>query len=123
MWVRGYRAPRPEDEAAIERVKAALAERLLEWEALDTVPSEEIPPGWSTVQPHLYGYLRCSDLFSPRQLYGHCGSVEIFRELLEEGRAHHGGDLPEITRAAFGYLALSLDKMRPSRKVIATSHR
>src|SRR3546814_10610549 len=49
------------------------------------------------------------DLFSPRQLLGHGTAVEVFRELLDERGAE--GALDEVTRAAFVYLALGLDKM------------
>jgi len=110
-WERGYRAPRPEDEEAISRVAAALAEKMPVWEALDIVPSEEVPPDINDDRPIRYGMPRWRDLFNPRQLYGHGTSVEIFRELLEEERARHGGELPEVTRAAFGYLAIAIDKM------------
>ena len=50
------------------------------------------------------------DLFSPRQLLCHGTSVEVFREMLEADRA--GGKLTDVRRAAYGYLALSLDKLR-----------
>ena len=49
------------------------------------------------------------DLFSPRQLLCHGTSVEVFREMLEADRA--GGKLTDVRRAAYGYLALSLDKL------------
>ena len=48
-------------------------------------------------------------MFSPRQLLCHGTSVEVFRELLQ-GRAERG-PLSEVTKAAFVYLALSIDKL------------
>lgn len=110
-WERGYRAPRPEDNVSAE-VAAALAEKLPEWEALDIVPSEEI---WSCGRnsrvndPGLYGCWHWKTMFSPRQLLGHGKSVEIFRELLADERAKPG--FGEATKAAFAYLAISLDTM------------
>ena len=107
-WVRGYRAPRPEDDVS-ELIAERLAEKMPEWEALDLVPIEVIAPGNKTDEPLRYGLGKWRDLFSPRQLYCHATSVEVFRELL--AAQEQEGTLTETTKAAFAYLTLSLDKL------------
>jgi putative DNA methylase len=128
QWERGYRAPRPEDDVS-ELIAERLAEKLPEWEALDMVPTERFPEVSNDDRPIQYGMPRWRDLFSPRQLLGHGTAVEIYRELLDEERA--AGRLDETVKAAFGYLALSLDKMlnynsrmsvwMPTREVVANT--
>ena len=127
-WERGYRPPRPEDDVSAA-VAATLAEKLPEWEALDLVPTEKIPVGNKTSEPLRYGAVDWQDMFSPRQLLGHGTSVEVYRELLEEEKRR--GTLSEVTQAAFGYLAISLDKLlnynsrmsvwMPTREVVANT--
>ena len=105
-WVRDFRAPRPEDDNGAE-IRARLDEKLLDWEAFEMVPSERIPDGNKTSEPRRYGMRHWCDLFSPRQLFCHGTSVEVFREMLEADRA--SGQLSEVRKAAYGYLAIALD--------------
>jgi len=107
--VRGYRAPRPEDDNGAETL-ARLEDKLSEWEALDIVPSERFPGVSNDDRPIQYGMPLWRDLFSPRQLLCHGTSVEIFREMLDADRA--AGRLDEVQKAGYGYLALALDKLR-----------
>lgn len=107
-WDRGLRAPRAEDDNG-----AFIAERLAanrpEWEAYDIVPGERLPDGNKASEPIRYGMTAWRALFCPRQLPCHGTSVEVYRELLETDRA--SGSLTDLRKAAYVYLAPSLDKM------------
>ena len=105
-WVRRFRAPRAADDNG-EAIQTRLTEECPDWEAQDVVPSERIPEGHKTNEPRRYGMSLWRDLFSPRQLLCHGAGVEVFHELLQEDR---GAGLTDVRRAAYGYLALALDK-------------
>ena len=123
-WVRDYRPPRPEDDNWAETL-ARLEEKLPDWEAFDMVPSESYDDMFCD-RSKIYGVRRWLDLFSPRQLLCHGTSVEVFREMLEADRA--AGQLGEVRKAAYGYLAITLSKLvdwnsrgctwHPNREVI-----
>jgi len=116
-WVRGYRAPRVEDDLS-EMVSLVLAEKMPEWEALDIIPTERVPEGHKTGSnegagtdlPLKRGETHWIHMYSPRQLFGHGTAVEAFRELVEEEKA--AGRWSEVTAAAFCYLSFSFDKLR-----------
>lgn len=125
-WERGYRAPRAEDDVS-EQVAARLAEKMPEWEALDYVPCEYVPNDINDDRPIQYGMAEWRHLFSPRQLLIHCVGVELYRELI----GHSDLKKHDLTKAAFAYLALALDKMlnynsrmsvwMPTREVVANT--
>jgi adenine-specific DNA methylase len=107
-WVRDYRPPRPDDDNA-NMIRASLEAKLPEWEALNIVPNEQFPKESNDVRPIQYGMPLWRDMFSNRQLLCHGTSVEIFQQLWNEANAE--GSVNQITRAAFVYLALCIDKM------------
>ena len=104
-WIKEYREPNSNDTNA-EFVRTKLEEKLQEWDIYDIVPSEKFPSG-SDNRPIEYGMPEWRNLFSPRQLLCHGTSVETFRELLDQDKA--SGNLTDIRRAAYGYLAIALD--------------
>ena len=126
-WMRRYRAPRSQDDNSSD-IEAKLGERLSEWEAFDMVPTENYDDMFAD-RSKIYGVKKWRDLFSPRQLLCHGTSVEVFREMLEADRVD--GRLSEVRQAAYGYLALTLDKLlnynsrmsvwMPTRQVVANT--
>lgn len=106
-WAKEYRSPKTKDFNSVH-VSERLAQKIPEWDALDIVPNEKFPEDANDDRPIQYGMPLWRDLFSSRQLLCHGTAVEIYRELLEEETAI---GLRPITKAAFVYLALALDKL------------
>jgi putative DNA methylase len=108
-WVRGFRAPRDEDDNTAA-IAGMLVQKLPEWQANDFVPTEEIDELSNYDRGHrMYGAARWTDMFSPRQLFCHGTSVEVYRDLLEAD--YSVGALTDLRKAAYVYLALSLDTL------------
>ena len=102
--IRSFRAPRATDnvEALIER---KFAERMPLWQARNIVPDEAIDALSNYERGHrMYGMFLWRELFSRRQLYGHCVSVDVFQQMLEDSAK------TELDKAAMVYLALAIDK-------------
>ncbi len=109
-WERAYRAAVPSDNIH-DDISSALKEKLPEWEALDVIPTERFPEICNDSRPIKYGMPLWRDLFSPRQLFCHGTSVEIFSEMVKEESNKEGG-MSDVTAAAFAYISIALDKTR-----------
>lgn len=127
-WVRGYRAPQQNDDVS-ELLAATLAEKIPEWEALNIVPTERFPDDANDDRPLQYGMPLWRDFYSMRQLLGHGIGAEVFHELFAEQQKK--GAPSDLTKAAFCYLSISLDKMlnynsrksvwMPTREMVANT--
>lgn len=106
-WEQSYRAPRAEDDNSGE-IASCLSEKDLEWEAADVLPAEKFPDTTNDTRPLQYGMPFWRDQFSPRQRFAHATCVEVFNDLWQLQKA--SGSIPELTKAAFSYLAISLNK-------------
>jgi hypothetical protein len=102
--IRGFRAPRPGDSVEA-LVLAKLEEAMPRWQASNIVPDEAFPSDTNDDRPRQYGAPLWRDLFNPRQLYGHCVSVEVFHQMVDEYVR------TDLDRAAMVYIALAIDKM------------
>lgn len=103
---RGFRAPRPEDDVEA-KVQAELDRKMPEWLARNIVPTEAYPEITNDNRPHNYGEGTWAKMFAPRQLLGHCVSVEVLHDLVDE----LGSDGKAVDHAAIALLSAALDKV------------
>ena len=105
---RHFRVAISEDNI-LPRVQRRLQDTRQEWDVADILPSEAIPVGNKTKEPHRYGIPIWKEMFSPRQQLAHGCCVQAFRELVDEDAA--AGKLTAERKAAWCYVALALDKL------------
>ena len=104
---RGFAEITPERDNS-RWVAEQLAERATRWEQDDILPNEPVPLG-NDRRPHTYGMSPWKEMFNPRQQLAHGICVEAFQDLVEEDR--QAGELDELRKAAWGYVALAFDKL------------
>src|SRR5208337_2024622 len=111
--VRGFRSPRPEDDVSV-LVNAALAAKRPEWLARNILPTEKFLDFYRRNMRDCidkYGFDYWTEFFSPRQLLGHCTSVEVFHELVDEVRELRQGEITVLDKAALACIAVAIDKV------------
>ncbi|MDE0678589.1 MAG: DUF1156 domain-containing protein [Acidimicrobiaceae bacterium] len=106
---RQFRAPTEVDLRALAAAEAELERLLPKWERDDVLPTEAIPSGNKTNEPHNYGMPGWRDMFTPRQLLVHGTFVEEYRELVGEVRTSLARD-PDRANAVLVLLAMMLGK-------------
>ena len=90
-------------------VSDELARLQPEWDANDTLPNEALPDGNKTKDAIHYGMPEWRDMFSPRHQLAHGHCVQAFRQCVDADR--DAEQLDDQRRAAWGYVAIALDKM------------
>ena len=107
-------------------IATELARLKPQWNAADMLPTEYVPIG-NDQRPQAYGMEQWIKMFNPRQQLAHGYCVQAFRECVDTDR--DAGKLDSRRKAAWGYVAIALDKLtdynslmsiwHPKREVIA----
>lgn len=106
--IRFFRPPNEQDLKDLQQAEKNLNEKWDDWLAKDYIPIERIPAGHKTSEPLRYGMPRWCDMFTPRQLLGHCTLVEGLNELKPRIINELG---EEKGRAVITYLQFAIDKI------------
>ena len=114
---RGSRAATPQDDNTQE-VMRMLADNAESWERNSILPMETLQRSDKTSTPMDYGMPRWIDMFSLRQQLAHGYCVQAFRELVNEDKAN--GDLNDVRKAAWCYVALAFDKVINRNSLLST---
>ena len=115
---RTFREAEPADDNAAD-IQRRLAERAADWERDNILPNEPVPI-LNDQRPLNYGMSPWRYMFSPRQQLAHGYCVQAFRELVAADKA--AGDLTEIRKAAWCYIALAMDKLFAYNSLLTTWH-
>ena len=116
--VRVFKAPRPID-GDLAPIQARLKALQPQWDAANILPNEPVPEGNDSSPPN-YGMIRWRDMFNSRQLLAHGYCVQAFQELVAADQA--AGNLTEIRRIAWGYIAVALDKLISTNSLLCRWH-
>ncbi|MEL7592333.1 MAG: DUF1156 domain-containing protein, partial [Anaerolineaceae bacterium] len=114
-----FRVPSHDELEAVRNAEIALSQYLPSWEAAGLVPSDPIPDGNKTDEPHRYGMFQWTDMFSPRQLLAMLTFLETLQELSGEIRTELS---PDRAVAVETYLSLMLDKCPNYNSRLASWH-
>ncbi len=106
---RVFAEPEERHFASDAHVTDELARLQPQWDADDVLPTEALPDGNKTKDAIYYGMPEWRDLFSQRQLLAHGYCVQAFRECVDADA--DAGRLDDRRKAAWGYVAIALDKM------------
>ncbi len=106
--VRTFKVARPID-GDMGPIQAWLSEVRPQWDDANILPNETVNPGDKTDTLLQYGVFRWNSIDNLRQELAHGYCVQAFRELVDADKS--AGLLDDTRKAAWGYIALALDKM------------
>ncbi len=106
---REFRLARPKDDNSAH-IEGLLFANKPRWDADNILPNELVPGvGDKVVTLHHYGMSPWRNMFDLRQQLVHGYCVQAFRDLVDADR--DSGELTDLRRAAWCYVALAFDKM------------
>ncbi len=114
-----FAPPEASEMAALQAAREELGQLRQGWERDGILPTESIPPGDKTKEPHARGILHWADMFTPRQLLCAGVLVEELQSLRPEILAKEGEELGE---AVVHLLAFCLDKFLNYNNHLASWH-
>ncbi len=109
MTCRVFAEPEERHFASGDFASRELERLAAQWDAGDVLPNEALPKGNKTKDAIYYGMPTWREMFNPRQQLAHGYCVQAFRECVDADR--DAGRLDDRRKAAWGYVAIALDKV------------